>query len=46
MAEARERFHQSNGNLMAHDHSVGNQGRVRMNGTTQSNIAWSTPSGA
>ena len=46
MAEARDRFHQSGGNLLAHDHSVGNQGRVRNNATHTSNIAWSTPSGA
>ena len=46
MAEARDRFHQHGGNLLAHDHSVGNQGNVRSNGTTSSSIKWDTPSGA
>ena len=46
MADARNRMHQSSGNLMAHDHSVGNSGQVRNNANTNSNISWSTPQGA
>ena len=47
MAEARNRQHNAHGgNLLAHDHSVGNAGAVRNNGTTSSSISWSTPSGA
>jgi len=46
MAEARNRFNSHGGNLLAHDHSVGNAGAVRSNGNTTSNISWSTPTGS